>query len=183
MSDDGSTDSGAALDIEGVSMVSGDEEVNQGEENEWWEHDDEEEVDEINHANLPSVVIRTHSPGRRAHISVAWTHLRRIHKHDVSGHEMNADCTHVCVCPLSDGEEGVKHFFNQPLKLFRTSKTAGSSWSTSASVAHSKKKHADSDVVRKQKARVEKSQLRLGECMQTSDTPVIQFSSSKYNTY
>jgi hypothetical protein len=42
--DDGSTDSGAAVDTESVSMVSGDEEVNQGEENESWEDDDEEET-------------------------------------------------------------------------------------------------------------------------------------------
>jgi hypothetical protein len=54
-----------------------------------------------------------------------WTHLRRINKYDVPGHEMNADCTHVCVCPLTDGEEGVQRFFNQPLKLFRTSKASG----------------------------------------------------------
>jgi hypothetical protein len=71
MPDDGSTGSGAEVDTESVSMVSGDEEVNQGEENESWEDDDEEEVDEINHAKLPSVAIRAHSPGRRAHTSAA----------------------------------------------------------------------------------------------------------------
>ncbi len=43
--DDGSTGSGAEVDTETTSMVSGDEEVNQGEENESWEDDDEEEVD------------------------------------------------------------------------------------------------------------------------------------------
>ena len=75
-----------------------------------------------------------------------WTRWR-INKYDVPGHEMNADCTHVCVCPLTDGEEGVQRFFNQPLKLFRTSKASGAGWSTTASVAHSKKKHADSDVL------------------------------------
>jgi hypothetical protein len=143
MSDDGSTGSGS-VDIEAASMVSGDEEVNRGEENESWEDDDEEEVDEINHGKLTSVVIHTHSPGRRAHTSDVWTHLRRIHKHDVPGHEMNADCTHVCVFPLADGEDGVKRFCNQPLKLFRSSKATGATWSTSDSVAHSKKKHADS---------------------------------------
>jgi hypothetical protein len=107
-SDDGSTGSGAAVHIADALMGTGDEEVTQVEENESWEDDDEEEVDEINHAKLPSAAIRAHSPGRRAHTSAAWTHLRRIHKHDVPGHEMNADCTHVCVCPLADGEEGVK---------------------------------------------------------------------------
>ena len=127
------------MDTEDILMVSGDEEVNQGEENESWEDDDEEEVDEINHAKLPSTVIHAHSPGRRAHTSAGWTHLKRIHKHDVSGHEINADCTHVCVCPLSDGKEGVKSFCNQSLKLFRERKAAGAAWNTSASltVAHS----------------------------------------------
>ncbi len=38
---------------------------------------------------------------------------------------MNADCTHVCVCPLSDCEEGVKRFCNETLKLFQTSKAPG----------------------------------------------------------
>ena len=153
------------------------------EENESWEDDDEEEVDEINHAKLPSAVIRAHSPGRRRNTSAAWTHLRRINKHDVPGHEMNADCTHVCVCPLADGEEGVKCFCNQPLKLFRASKALGAAWSTTASVAHSKKKHADSDVARKHTGRAEKTQLRLGECMQASGTADIQSSSSKQITY
>ena len=77
MPDDGSTGSGAAVDTEAASMVSGDEEVNRGEENESWEDDDEEEVDEINHGKQPSAAIRTHSPGRRAHTSATWTHLRR----------------------------------------------------------------------------------------------------------
>ncbi len=52
MSDDGSTDPGTVVDTQTVSMVSGDEEVNRGEENESWEDDDEEEVDEINHGKL-----------------------------------------------------------------------------------------------------------------------------------
>jgi hypothetical protein len=47
MPDDGSTGSGAAVDIEDVSMVLV-MRVNQGEENESWEDDDEEEVDELN---------------------------------------------------------------------------------------------------------------------------------------
>ncbi len=58
------------MDTEAASMVSGDEEVNRGEENESWEDDDEEEVDEINHGKLPSPAIRAHSPGRRAHTSI-----------------------------------------------------------------------------------------------------------------
>ena len=65
------------MDIVDALMGSGDEEVNQVEENESWEDDDEEDVDEINHAKLPSAVIRAHSPGRRAHTSATWTHLRR----------------------------------------------------------------------------------------------------------
>ena len=97
MPDDGSTDSGGVAVT--VSMLPTDEEVNEGEENESGDGDDEEEVDEINHAKLPSVVIHVHSPGRRPYTSAVWTHLRRIDKHDVPGHEMNADCTHVCVLP------------------------------------------------------------------------------------
>jgi hypothetical protein len=42
--DDGSTGSGAAVDMADALMSSGDEEVNQVEENESWEDDDEEEV-------------------------------------------------------------------------------------------------------------------------------------------
>ena len=134
MPDDGSTGSGAG-EGEAVPTVSAGDEGNLGEENELWEDDDEEEVDEINHAKLPREAIHAHSPARRAHTSDAWTYLRRIHKHDVPGHEMNADCTQVCVCPLSDGEEGVKRFWNEPLKLFRTSKAPGAGWSTTVSVA------------------------------------------------
>jgi hypothetical protein len=107
MPDDVSTRSGGG-DGEAVPTVSAGEDGNLGEKNELWEDDDEEEVDEINHAKLPRETIRAHSPGRRAHTSEAWTYLRRIHKHDVPGHEMHADCTHVCVCPLSDGEESVE---------------------------------------------------------------------------
>ncbi len=50
------------VDIADALMGSGDEEVNQVEENESWEDDDKEEVDEINHAKLPSVAIRAHGP-------------------------------------------------------------------------------------------------------------------------
>ena len=70
MPDDGSTGSGAG-EGEDVSMVSAGEDVNLGKENESCEDDDEEEVDEINHAKLSSVEIRAHSPGRRAHTSAA----------------------------------------------------------------------------------------------------------------
>jgi hypothetical protein len=78
-------------------MVSGDEEVNEGKENESGDGDDEEEVDEINHARLPSAVIHAHSPGRRAHTFTVWTHLRRIDKHDVPGHE-NECGLYSCLC-------------------------------------------------------------------------------------
>ena len=80
MPDDGSTGSGAAVHIADALMGTGDEEVTQVEENESWEDDDEEEVDEINHAKLASAVIHAHSPGRRRNTSAAWTHLRRINK-------------------------------------------------------------------------------------------------------
>ena len=141
MSDDGSTDSGGVVAT--LSMLSGVLEVNEGEDEESGDGDDEEEVDEINHARLLSVVVHPHSPGRREHTSAVWTHLRRIDKHDVPGHEMNAECTHVCVCHLSDGEEGVKRYCNTPLKLFRSTKTSDALWSTTAAVTHSKKIHED----------------------------------------
>ena len=66
MPEDGSTGSGAG-EGEAVPTVSAGDEGNLGEENELWEDDDEEEVDEINHAKLPREAIRAHSPGRRAH--------------------------------------------------------------------------------------------------------------------
>jgi len=105
MPDDGSTGSGGVSPD--VSILSGDEE---GEDEESVHGDDEGEMDEINHEKLPKAVVRAHSPGRRAHTSPPWTHLRHIDKNDVSGHEMNAECTHVGVYPLSDGEGGVKRY-------------------------------------------------------------------------
>jgi hypothetical protein len=100
-----------------------------------------------------------------------------------SGHAAPMLYTHVCVCPLSDGEEGVKRFCNQPLKLFRASKALGAAWSTTASVAHSKKKHVDSKVARQQKGRAEKRQMRMGDCMHASGSAGIESSSSKHFTY
>jgi len=69
--DDDPTDSGGVSGT--VPMLSGDEEVNEGEDDD---------------------------SGR--------THLRRIGRHDVPGHEMKSDCTHVCVYPPSDDDDGVK---------------------------------------------------------------------------
>jgi len=119
MTDDESAGSGGVPGP--VPMLSGDEE---GEDDESGHDDDEEEVAEINHEKLPKVAVRAHSPCKRAHKSLVWTHLRRIDRHDVTGHGMMSDCTHVCVYPLSDDEDGVKRYCNTRLKLFRTTKTS-----------------------------------------------------------
>jgi hypothetical protein len=62
--------------------------------------------------------------------------VRRIAKHDVSDRGMKAECTHVCVYCLSDGEEGDKRHCNTPLKLFRSSKGKEATWSTSDALGH-----------------------------------------------
>jgi hypothetical protein len=66
--DDGSTGSGAAVHIADVLMGTGDEEVTQVEENESWEDDDEEEVDEINHAKLQCGDPRSQSRKKKKYI-------------------------------------------------------------------------------------------------------------------
>ncbi len=98
------------------------DEENQEEDEESGLVDDEEDVDEINHETLPKVVVRAHSPGKRAHRSLDCHHVRHIAKHDVSDHAIHGDWTHVCVYPLSDGEGGVKLCCNMSLKVFRTTK-------------------------------------------------------------
>jgi hypothetical protein len=70
-------------------------------------HDDyEEDVDDINHVVLPKETVRANSPGKRAQRTDIRKLVSRIANHDVSDHGMKADCTHVCVYRLSDGEEG-----------------------------------------------------------------------------
>ncbi len=131
------------------------DEENQEEDEESGLVDDEEDVDEINHETLPKVVVRAHSPGKRAHRSLVCHHVRHITKHDVSDHAIHGDCTHVCVYPLSDGEGGVKFYSNMSLKVFRATK----------------------------KVSLQVRQLHLGEYMQTSGIQGVQSFSSKYNTY
>ena len=52
-----------------------------------------------------------------------WKHVRRIAKHDVPDRGMKAECMHVCVYRLDDGEDGEKRYCNTPLNLFRASKS------------------------------------------------------------
>jgi hypothetical protein len=111
MSNDEATDSGGVVAV--VPMLSGDGQFDEGEDDESENDDDEEEVHEINHEKLPKVVVHTHSPSKRQHKSLVWTHLRCIDKHDVLGHEINTDCTHVCVYPL-EYEDTEK----EPLNVF-----------------------------------------------------------------
>ena len=106
--------------------------------------DDEEDVNDINHAALPKETVRPNSPTMRPQTADIWKQVRRIAKHDVPDHAMKTECTHVCVYRLSDGEEGDKRYCNTPLKLFRSSKGKEAAWSTSAALGHFKKNHEGS---------------------------------------
>jgi len=162
--------------------VSSDEEDKE-EDEESGHDDDEEDVDDTNHAALPKDAVRANSPGRRSQRAEIWKHVRRIADHDLPDHVMKTDCTHVCVYRLSDAEGGEKRYCNKPLKLFRSTKGKKAPWSTSAALAHFKKKHEDSSSARKQKAGLVKRQSRLGEGMHASGSVGIQSISSKKSTY
>jgi hypothetical protein len=123
--------------------VSVDEEVNEEDEESEYA-DDEEDVDEINHVTLSKETVHTHSPRRRSHRSPLWSHVRSITNHDVSEHGLKVDCTHVCVYPLSDGEGGIKRYYNKPLKLFLSKKGKETSWNTSTELGRFQKNHEDS---------------------------------------
>ena len=84
--------------------------------------DDEEDVDYMNHEALPKEAVRANTPTQRAQRADIWKNVRRIANHDVPDRGMNAECTHVCVYRLDNGEGGEKYFCNTPLKLFRSSK-------------------------------------------------------------
>ncbi len=94
---------------------------------------------------------------------------------------MKTECTHVCVYRLDD-EDGEKCYCKTPLKLFRAFSAKAAPWSTSATLAHFKKKHGDSSSARKQKAGAAKRQQRLSakrqqrlsECMHVADSQGIQ---------
>ena len=64
--------------------------------------DDEEDMDDINHAALPKEAVRPNTPTSRPQKADIWSHVRRIAKHDVPDRAMKIDCTHVCVYPLED---------------------------------------------------------------------------------
>ncbi len=81
--------------------------------------DDEEDEDEINHTQLPKEVVCTPSPSRRVQNAPVWKHMHRIVKY-------KTDYTHICVCPLTDDEEGSKRYCNTSLKLFRGTKSENS---------------------------------------------------------
>ena len=87
--------------------------------------------------------------------TVVWKHMQRITQYNVPDREIKADCTHICVCPLSDDEEGSKSYCNTPLKLLRCTKSVSSEWITSVTVAHFKKQHPHSNVAHKQKGKLE----------------------------
>ena len=77
--------------------------------------DDEEDMDDINHAALPKKAVRPNTPTSRPQKADIWNHVRRIAKHDVPDRAMKIDCTHVCVYPLEEGENGEKRYCNTPL--------------------------------------------------------------------
>jgi hypothetical protein len=160
------------------SGVSGDEE-DKDEDEELAHDDDEQDVDDMNHTHLPKEAVHAHSPSKRRRGAPVGQHLKRIDKYNLSDRPINADCTHICVYPLSDDEGGSKCYCNTSLKVVRGTKSVSSAWSTSTVVGHFKKNHPHSDSTRKQKGKLETRRVRLGECMHTSDGQSIQGLSSK----
>ena len=75
-------------------------------------------MDDINHVALPKEAVRPNTPTSRPQKEDIWNHVRRITKHDVPDRGMKIDCTHVCVYPLEEGENGEKRYCNTPLNLF-----------------------------------------------------------------
>jgi hypothetical protein len=141
--------------------------------------DDEQDVDDINHTQVPKETVRTHSPSKRRRGAPVGQHLKRIDKYNLPDRPINADCTHICVYPLSDDEGGSKHSCNTSLKLVRGTKIASSAWNTSAAVGHFKKNHPHSDSVWNQKGKLETRRAHLVECMYVSVSQVIQALSPK----
>ena len=143
---------------------------------------DDEDMDDMNHTALPKEVVRPNTPTVRPQTADIWKHVSRIAKHDVPDRAMKTECTHVCVYRLDD-EDGEKRYCNTPLKLFRASSAKAAPWSTSAALAHFKKKHEASSSARKQKAGATKRQARLSECMHAAGSQGIQSISSRKSTY
>ena len=159
------------------------EEEENNEDEEAGNSDDDEDMDDINHTALPKEVVRPNTPTMRPQTADIWKHVSRIAKHDVPDRAMKTECTHVCVYRLDD-EDGEKRYCNTPLKLFRASSATAAPWSTSAALAHFKKKHEHSSSARKHKAGAAKRQIRLSECMHAAGSQGIQVSiSSRKSTY
>ena len=98
---------GMAEDCVSVSMQPAAQQVSAEEEEkdeaaESGHTDDEEDMDDINHAALPKEAVRPNTPTSRPQKADIWNHVRRIAKHDVPDRAMKIDCTHVCVYPLED---------------------------------------------------------------------------------
>ncbi len=66
------------------SGVSGDEEDKDEDEELVHDDDDEQDVDEINHTQLPKETVRAHSPNRRTRGVLVCQHLKRIVKYNLS---------------------------------------------------------------------------------------------------
>jgi hypothetical protein len=147
---------------EGVQVSAEEEEENEDAES--GNSDDDEDMDDINHTALPKEVVRPNTPTMRPQTEDIWKHVSRIAKHDVPDRAMKTEYTHVCVYRLDD-EDGEKRYCNTPLKLFRASSAKAAPWSTSAALAHFKKKYEDSSSALKQKSGATKRQTRLSECM------------------
>jgi len=127
------TEVSVSVSLPGEETVTPEEEEND-EKSESGHIDDEEDVDDINHETLPKEAVRANTPTQRPQREDIWKHVRRIGNHDVPDRGMNAECTHVCVYRLDNGDDGEKRFCNTPLKLFRSSKVKEAGWSTSAAL-------------------------------------------------
>jgi hypothetical protein len=53
--------------------------------------DDEEDMDDINHAALSKEAVRPNSPTMRPQTADIWKHVRRIAKHDVPDRAMKSE--------------------------------------------------------------------------------------------
>ena len=91
--------------VSAASGVSGDD-LDKDDEEESVDGDNEQDVDEIDHTNLPQEMFRASSPTARTRGAPVWQHLKCLTKFNVSDREIKTDYTHICVYPLSDDESG-----------------------------------------------------------------------------
>ena len=76
----------------GGGCGSGDERMEDHEEESGHE-DDDQDVDDINHTQIPKETVCDHSPTVKTRGAPVWKHLKRITNHDVTDREIKEDCT------------------------------------------------------------------------------------------